>query len=62
MKQEEGRGIGRKREPQVMRVIPRFVYNPEKCERGLKAMADILAGALRRANRDSGAQQDQAPE
>lgn len=37
----------RKREPQTMRVIPRFVYNPEKADRGLKAMADILAGAIR---------------
>lgn len=31
-----------------IRVIPRFVYNPEKTDRGLKAMADILAGALQR--------------
>ena len=30
-----------------MRVIARFVYNPEKAERGLRAMADILAGAIR---------------
>lgn len=38
----------RKPEAQVMRVHPRFVYNPEKADRGLKAMADILAGAIRR--------------
>lgn len=31
-----------------MQVIARFVYNPEKVERGLKAMADILADAIRR--------------
>ena len=31
-----------------MRVIPRFVYNPEKAERALEAMADILADALDR--------------
>jgi len=43
----------RKREPEAkMKVIPRFLYNPEKAERGLKAMADILAGALRRSEVD----------
>lgn len=31
-----------------MKVIPRFVYNPEKAERALSAMADILAGAIHR--------------
>jgi hypothetical protein len=30
----------------AIKVIPRFVYNPEKADRGLKAMADILALAL----------------
>jgi hypothetical protein len=44
----------RKPEPS-MNVIPRFVYNPDKAERGLKAIADILAGALRRAEKESSA-------
>lgn len=35
----------------TMRVIPRLVYNPEKADRGLKAMADILALALQLASR-----------
>lgn len=47
--------MGRKKQAQpAMRVVPRFVYNPEKAERGLKAMADILAEALR--NRRLGGQ------
>lgn len=41
----------RNRRPQGMRTIPRFVYNPDKADRGLRAMADILAGALRTPNR-----------
>jgi|GEM_PF-3323358 len=53
MQEGEGRPIGRKRgSQQPMRVVARFVYNPAKCERGLKAMADILAGAIRQAQRE----------
>lgn len=32
--------------PIEMKVIPRFVYDPEKAERGLKALADILVHAM----------------
>lgn len=49
----------RKREAKAMRVIPRFVYNPEKAGRGLKAMADILAGAIRKSDRSQ--HEDEAP-
>lgn len=38
----------RKNGPQGMRMVPRFVYNPGKADRGLRAMGDILTGALRR--------------
>jgi len=36
---------------QVMRVVARPVYNPEKADRGLKAMADILAWSIRSGGR-----------
>lgn len=37
----------------TMRVIPQLVYNPDKAERGLQAMADILAAAIHRELRES---------
>ncbi|MDF2630444.1 MAG: hypothetical protein K0R39_4275 [Symbiobacteriaceae bacterium] len=42
----------------TMKVIPSFVYHPEKADRGLKAMADILAGALLRDRKGNTARKD----
>lgn len=44
----------RKKEPQGMRVVSRFVYNPGTTDRGLRAMADILAVSLRRGEEEEG--------
>ena len=40
--------MSRRNSKTAMKVIPRFVYNPEKANRGLEAMADILVEALHR--------------
>jgi hypothetical protein len=54
----EGSSMNRREGGTTMKVIPSFVYHPEKADRGLKAMADILAGALLRDRKGNTARKD----